>query len=262
MEGVNQMNKLEKFSHNMFGNLEILIKEGKEFFPATDVAKALGYSNPHKAIKDHCKPEGVNESLVPTNSGIQTKKFINEPNLYRLIVKSKLPQAEQFEKWVFEEVLPSIRKHGAYMTDQVLEQAITNPEFAIGILTKLKEEKEKLAAAQQQIVQQQPLVTFAEACMQSDQTLKVGEVAKLAMKQGVKIGQKRLFDKLREWGLLFKNSTEPTQKGCERELFEVSQGVKKKPNGEAFTWTTTYVTPKGQAYIIDRLKKEQEQEAI
>ncbi|WP_001037129.1 BRO family protein [Bacillus cereus] len=256
------MNKLEKFSHNMFGNLEILIKEGKEFFPATDVAKALGYSNPHKAIKDHCKPEGVNESLVPTNSGIQTKKFINEPNLYRLIVKSKLPQAEQFEKWVFEEVLPSIRKHGAYMTDQVLEQAITNPEFAIGILTKLKEEKEKLAAAQQQIVQQQPLVTFAEACMQSDQTLKVGEVAKLAMKQGVKIGQKRLFDKLREWGLLFKNSTEPTQKGCERELFEVSQGVKKKPNGEAFTWTTTYVTPKGQAYIIDRLKKEQEQEAI
>ncbi|KXI78589.1 antirepressor [Bacillus cereus] len=256
------MNKLEKFSHNMFGNLEILIKEGKEFFPATDVAKALGYSNPHKAIKDHCKPEGVNESLVPTNSGIQTKKFINEPNLYRLIVKSKLPQAEQFEKWVFEEVLPSIRKHGAYMTDQVLEQAVTNPDFAIGLLTKLKEEKEKLAAAQQQIVQQQPLVTFAEACMQSNQTLKVGEVAKLAMKQGVKIGQKRLFDKLREWGLMFKNSTEPTQKACERELFEVSQGVKKKPNGESFTWTTTYVTPKGQAYIIDRLKKEQEQEAV
>ncbi|MDA1920708.1 phage antirepressor [Bacillus cereus group sp. BcHK140] len=256
------MNKLEKFSHNMFGNLEILIKEGKEFFPATDVAKALGYSNPHKAIKDHCKPEGVNESLVPTNSGIQTKKFINEPNLYRLIVKSKLPQAEQFEKWVFEEVLPSIRKHGAYMTDQVLEQAVTNPDFAIGLLTKLKEEKEKLAAAQQQIVQQQPLVTFAEACMQSNQTLKVGEVAKLAMKQGVKIGQKRLFDKLREWGLMFKNSTEPTQKACERELFEVSQGVKKKPNGESFTWTTTYVTPKGQAYIIDQLKKEQEQEAV
>lgn len=256
------MNKLEKFSHNMFGNLEILIKEGKEYFPATDVAKALGYSNPHKAIKDHCKPEGVNEALVPTNSGIQTKKFINEPNLYRLIVKSKLPQAEQFEKWVFEEVLPSIRKHGAYMTDQVLEQAVTDPAFMIGLLTNLKEEKEKLAAAQQQIVQQQPLVTFAEACMQSDQTLKVGEVAKLAMKQGVKIGQKRLFDKLREWGLLFKNSTEPTQKGCERELFEVSQGVKKKPNGEAFTWTTTYVTPKGQAYIIDRLKKEQGQEAV
>lgn len=246
----------------MFGNLEILIKEGKEYFPATDVAKALGYSNPHKAIKDHCKPEGVNEALVPTNSGIQTKKFINEPNLYRLIVKSKLPQAEQFEKWVFEEVLPSIRKHGAYMTDQVLEQAVTNPDFAIGLLTKLKEEKEKLAVAQQQIVQQQPLVVFAEACMQSEQTLKVSEVAKLATKQGVKIGQRQLFAKLREWELMFKRSTEPTQPAVEKGYFEIAQGVKRKPNGEAFTWTTTYVTPKGQAYIIDRLKKEKEQEAV
>lgn len=262
MRVVNQMNELKKFSHNMFGNLEILIKEGKEFFPATDVAKALGYSNPYKAIKDHCKPEGVNESLVPTNSGTQTKKFINEPNLYRLIVKSKLPQAEQFEKWVFEEVLPSIRKHGAYMTDQVLEQAVTNPDFAIGLLTKLKEEKEKLAGAQQQIVQQQPLVTFAEACMQSNESLKVSEVAKLAAKHNIKIGQRQLFAKLREWNLMFKRSTEPTQPAVEKGYFEIAQGVKQKPSGEPFTWTTTYVTPKGQAYIIDRLKKEQEQEAI
>ena len=83
------------------------------------------------------------------------------------------------------------------------------------------------------------------------------------MKQGIKIGQKRLFNKLREWGLMFKNPIEPTQKACERELFEVNQGVKQKPNGEAFTWTTTYVTQKGQAYIIeDRLKKENEQKAV
>ncbi|WP_144616252.1 phage antirepressor KilAC domain-containing protein [Bacillus cereus] len=256
------MNEVKIFSHNMFGNLGILIKEGKEFFPATDVAKVLGYSNPHKAIKDHCKPEGVNETLVPTNSGVQTKKFINEPNLYRLIVKSKLPQAEQFETWVFEEVLPSIRKHGAYMTDQVLEQAVTNPDFAIGLLTKLKEEKEKLAAAQQQIVQQQPLVTFAEACMQSNESLKVSEVAKLVAKHNVKIGQRQLFAKLREWNLLFKRSTEPTQPAVEKGYFEIAQGVKQKPSGEPFTWTTTYVTPKGQAYIIDRLKKEQEQKAV
>jgi phage antirepressor YoqD-like protein len=199
---------------------------------------------------------------MTTHGGNQEMTVINESGLYSLIMTSRKPQAKAFKKWVTSEVLPSIRKHGAYMTDQVLEQAVTNPDFAIGLLTKLKEEKEKLAAAQQQIVQQQPLVTFAEACMQSDQTLKVGEVAKLAMKQGIKIGQKRLFDKLREWGLMFKNSTEPTQKGCERELFEVAQGVKQKPSGEPFTWTTTYVTPKGQAYIIDRLKKENEQKAV
>lgn len=256
------MNQLQNFSHGTFGKLEILMKDGKEYFPATYVANLLGYANATEAIKRHCKNEGVAFHEVPTTSGVQNKKFINEPNLYRLIVKSKLPQAEHFEKWVFEEVLPSIRKHGAYMTDQVLEQAVTNPDFAIGLLTKLKEEKEKLAAAQQQIVQQQPLVVFAEACMQSEQTLKVSEVAKLATKQGVKIGQRQLFAKLREWELMFKRSTEPTQPAVEKGYFEIAQGVKQKPNGEAFTWTTTYVTPKGQAYIIDRLKKEQDQEAV
>lgn len=263
MKGVNQMNEIKKFSHNMFGNLEILIKEGKEYFPATDVATALGYKRPQDAVRQHCKEDGsVNHRVADSLGRMQEKKYINEPNLYRLIVKSKLPQAEQFEKWVFEEVLPSIRKHGAYMTDQVLEQAITNPEFAIGILTKLKEEKEKLAAAQQQIVQQQPLVTFAEACMQSNESLKVSEVAKLAAKHNIKIGQRQLFAKLREWNLMFKRSTEPTQPAVEKGYFEIAQGVKQKPSGEPFTWTTTYVTPKGQAYIIDRLKKEQEQEAV
>ncbi|PGZ95799.1 phage antirepressor KilAC domain-containing protein [Bacillus wiedmannii] len=257
------MNELKNFSHNMFGNLEILINEGKEYFPATDVAKVLGYSNPQQAIRKNCKEDGCYSVAVTDSLGRQQqKRFINEPNLYRLIVKSKLPQAEQFEKWVFEEVLPSIRKHGAYMTDQVLEQAVTNPDFAIGLLTKLKEEKEKLAAAQQQIVQQQPLVTFAEACMQSDKSLKVSEVAKLAAKHGIKTGQKRLFATLREWGLIFKNKNEPTQKAIDSGYFEVVQGVKEKPNGEPFTWLTPYVTPKGQAYIIDRLKKEQEQKAV
>ncbi|PFC37616.1 phage antirepressor KilAC domain-containing protein [Bacillus cereus] len=256
------MNQLQNFSHDAFGNLEILMKDGKEYFPAKEVALVLGYRDTVNAIKTHCKKEGVVKHHVLTNGGAQQKNFINESNLYRLIVKSKLPRAEVFEKWVFEEVLPSIRKHGAYMTDQVLEQAVTNPDFAIGLLTKLKEEKEKLAAAQQQIVQQKPLVVFAEACMQSEQTLKVSEVAKLATKQGVKIGQRQLFAKLREWELMFKRSTEPTQPAVEKGYFEIAQGVKQKPNGEAFTWTTTYVTPKGQAYIIDRLKKEQDQEAV
>ncbi|PHE80134.1 phage antirepressor KilAC domain-containing protein [Bacillus wiedmannii] len=256
------MTQLQQFSHKMFGVLEVVIKDGKEFFPAKEVALALGYRDTVNAIKKHCKTEGVVKHHVLTNGGPQQKNFINEPNLYRLIVKSKLPQAEQFEKWVFEEVLPSIRKHGAYMTDQVLEQAVTNPDFAIGLLTKLKEEKEKLAAAQQQIVQQQPLVTFAEACMQSDKSLKVSEVAKLAAKHNVRVGQRQLFAKLREWNLMFKRSTEPTQSAVEKEYFEIAQGVKQKPSGEPFTWTTTYVTPKGQAYIIDRLKKEQEQKAV
>ncbi|MEB9437401.1 phage antirepressor [Bacillus cereus] len=252
------MNKLQVFNNEELGQVRTVVKGEDVWFVAKDVCEVLEIKNTTQAMQK-LDPE----ERTMFNIGRQGEtNIINESGLYSLIMTSRKPQAKAFKKWVTSEVLPSIRKHGAYMTDQVLEQAVTNPDFAIGLLTKLKEEKEKLAAAQQQIVQQQPMVTFAEACMKSNQTLKVGEVAKLAMKQGVKIGQKRLFDKLREWGLMFKNSTEPTQKGCERELFEVAQGVKKKSNGEAFTWTTTYVTPKGQAYIIDRLKKEQEQEAV
>ncbi|HDR7533025.1 TPA: phage antirepressor KilAC domain-containing protein [Bacillus anthracis] len=256
------MNQLQNFSHSAFGKLEILMKDGKEYFPATYVANLLGYANATEAIKRHCKTEGVAFHEVPTTSGVQNKKFINEPNLYRLIVKSKLPQAEHFEKWVFEEVLPSIRKHGAYMTDQALEKAVTDPDFMIGLLNNLKVEKAKRVEAERTILQQQPLVTFAEACMQSDKALKVSEVAKLAAKHGIKTGQKRLFATLREWGLIFKNKNEPTQKAIDSGYFEVVQGVKEKPNGENFTWLTPYVTPKGQAYIIDRLKKEQEKEAV
>ncbi|MBK5474374.1 phage antirepressor KilAC domain-containing protein [Bacillus sp. TH19] len=252
------MNKLENFSHNMFGNLEILIKEGKEYFPATDVAKALGYSDPHKAVKQHTKEDGWVICPVVLEGKNQTvdKKFINEPNLYRLIVKSKLPQAEQFEKWVFEEVLPSIRKHGAYMTDQVLEQAVTNPDFAIGLLTKLKEEKEKLAAAQQQIAQQQPLVTFAEAVQVSTNLITVKQLANLMRQKGIDTGQNRLFEWFRENGYLCKKRgslyNTPTQYSMDLELFESQEYVRTNGLGEFVTSFTTKVTGKGQLYFINK----------
>jgi prophage antirepressor-like protein len=255
------MNQLQVFNNKELGQVRTVIQGEDVWFVAKDVCDILEIKNNRDALNKLDEDEkGV--ALTDTLGGKQNTSIINESGLYSLIMTSRKPQAKAFKKWVTSEVLPSIRKHGAYMTDQVLEQAVTNPEFMIGILTKLKEEKEKLAAAQQQIVQQQPLVTFAEACMQSDKSLKVSEVAKLAAKHNIKIGQRQLFAKLREWELMFKRSTEPTQKAVERELFEVAQGVKQKPSGEPFTWTTTYVTPKGQAYIIDRLKKEQEQEAV
>ncbi|MEB9975008.1 phage antirepressor [Bacillus cereus] len=255
------MKQLQVFNNEEFGQVRTVVQGEDVWFVAKDVADVLEYRDTHNMVRFLDEDE-KDTHQVSTLGGNQTMKVINESGLYSAILKSKKPQAKAFKKWVTSEVLPSIRKHGAYMTDQVLEQAVTNPDFVIGLLTKLKEEKERLAAAQQQIVQQKPLVVFAEACMQSEQTLKVSEVAKLATKQGVKIGQRQLFAKLREWELMFKRSTEPTQLAVEKGYFEIAQGVKQKPNGEAFTWTTTYVTPKGQAYIIDRLKKEQEQEAV
>ncbi|MGM2633916.1 BRO family protein [Bacillus cereus group sp. Bce040] len=252
------MNKLQVFNNEELGQVRTVVKGEDVWFVAKDVCEVLEIKNTTQAMQK-LDPE----ERTMFNIGRQGEtNIINESGLYSLIMTSRKPQAKAFKKWVTSEVLPSIRKHGAYMTDQVLEQAVTNPDFAIGLLTKLKEEKEKLAAAQQQIVQQQPLVIFAEACMQSNESLKVSEVAKLAAKHNIKIGQRQLFAKLREWELMFKRSTEPTQPAVEKGYFEIAQGVKQKPNGESFTWTTTYVTPKGQAYIIDRLKKEQEQEAV
>lgn len=251
------MNELKKFSHNMFGNLEILIKEGKEYFPATDVATALGYKRPQDAVRQHCKEDGsVNHRVADSLGRMQEKKYINEPNLYRLIVKSKLPQAEQFEKWVFEEVLPTIRKHGAYMTDQALEQAVTNPDFMIGLLTNLKEEKAKRVEAERTILQQQPLVTFAEAVQVSTNLITVKQLANLMRQKGIDTGQNRLFEWFRENGYLCKKKgslyNTPTQYSMDLELFESQEYVRTNSQGEFVTSFTTKVTGKGQLYFINK----------
>lgn len=108
-------NELQIFKNSSFGNLEVLTIEGKQWFPAINVAEILGYANPHKAVRDHTKERGVTiRSVIDSLGRNQNKKFIDEGNLYRLITKSKLPQAEQFEEWVFDDVLPTLRKTGSY----------------------------------------------------------------------------------------------------------------------------------------------------
>lgn len=255
------MNQLRIFNHERFGQLQVLIKEGKEYFPATDVALKLGYSNPHDAISKHCRREGVAFYEVLSKGGPQQKKFIDEGNLYRLIIRSKLPEAEKFERWVFDEVIPTIRKHGAYMTPEKIEEVLLNPDTIIKLATELKEERQKRLAAEQTLEKQKPLVSFAETCMASDKSLLVREVAKLISKQGIHIGERRLYQKLREWKLIFPGKNEPYQEYIDRGYFEISQGVKETDKG-SFTWLTMRVTPKGQMYIINRLKKEQEQKAV
>lgn len=111
------MNEMQVFQSSEFGELGVLEVNGKPYFPATACAKKLGYANPQKAIRDHCK--GVNEMVTPTNGGTQTMRFIPEGDLYRLIAHSKLPAAERFEKWVFDEVLPSIQQTGGYGSQTV-----------------------------------------------------------------------------------------------------------------------------------------------
>ena len=134
------MNHLQIFNSEEFGEIRTIEIDGKPYFVGTDVTKALGYSsNPRKAILDHCK--GVTKRDTPTSSGIQSMSYINEGDLYRLIMKSKLPSAEKFEMWVMDEVLPAIRNHGLYATDNVIDNILNNPDFGIELLTRLKGER-------------------------------------------------------------------------------------------------------------------------
>lgn len=116
------MNELQIFNSEEFGDIRTVEIDGKPYFVGTDVAKALGYSNPRKAIIDHCK--GVTKRDTPTSSGIQSMSYINEGDLYRLIMKSKLPSAEKFEAWVMDEVLPTIRKTGSYQKPMTVAEQI------------------------------------------------------------------------------------------------------------------------------------------
>lgn len=172
------MKELQVFQSSQFGNLEILTIEEKEWFPATDVAKKLGYSNPHKAIRDHTKDKGVTIRSVLSKGGKQNKKFIDEGNLYRLISNSKLPQAEQFEEWVFDEVLPAIRKHGIYATDNVIEQTIQDPDYIITVLTEFKKEKEQRMLLQQQVGELKPKADYYDQILKSTKLITVNAIAK------------------------------------------------------------------------------------
>lgn len=122
------MNDLKVFSNTEFGELGVMLIDGKEYFPATQCAKILGYKNPQEAIRDKCK--GVRKTLTPTNGGSQPVNYIPEGDLYRLIVSSKLPAAEKFERWVFDEVLPSIRKNGSY-GDINIEELVSKTATAV-----------------------------------------------------------------------------------------------------------------------------------
>ena len=178
-------NELTVFENEKFGKLEVLVENGKEYFPATEIAKILGYSNPQKAIRDHCREDGCTiRSVIDRLGRTQEKKFINEGNLYRLIAKSNLPQAEVFESWVFDEVLPTIRKTGMYITDNVWDTIINDPEKLGEVLInygKVKKEKELLEEEnqiqKQLIAEYKPIKEYVDTILSSEDTMTTTQIA-------------------------------------------------------------------------------------
>ncbi|EEM55626.1 MULTISPECIES: phage repressor protein/antirepressor Ant [Bacillus cereus group] len=246
------MNKLQVFNNEELGQVRTVVKGEDVWFVAKDVCEVLEIKNTTQAMQK-LDPE----ERTMFNIGRQGEtNIINESGLYSLIMTSRKPQAKAFKKWVTSEVLPSIRKHGSYMTDQVLEQAVTNPDFMIGLLTNLKEEKAKRVEAERTILQQQPLVTFAEAVQVSTNLITVKQLANLMRQKGIDTGQNRLFEWFRENGYLCKKKgslyNTPTQYSMDLELFESQEYVRTNSQGEFVTSFTTKVTGKGQLYFINK----------
>ncbi|HEY8804952.1 MAG TPA: BRO family protein [Clostridium sp.] len=181
------MSELQILNNLEFGDVRLMDIDGKNYFGATDVAKALGYSNQSKAILDHCKLKGVTIREVGVVTGKKKDgsdsmqnvylKFISEGNLYRLIARSKLPSAEKFESWIFDEVLPDIRQHWMYATDVTLDNMLNNPDFAITMLTEYKKEKEARMIAEAEVELNKPKVDYYDLVMDAQGLAKAGDIA-------------------------------------------------------------------------------------
>lgn len=251
------MNELQIFNSEEFGEIRTITKDSKTYFAGSDVAKALGYAIPHKAVQTHCK--GVLKWNIPTNSGNQDILFITEGDIYRLIMKSKLPKAEEFERWVMEEVLPSIRKNGGYIAGQ---ETLSDEELMAKALlvanNKIAERDKIIEQKQARIEQMKPKEIFADAVATSHTSILVGDLAKLICQNGYQIGQKRLFDWLRENNFLIKCGSSrnmPQQRFVEQGLFEIKESNLVNPDGSVRITKTTKVTGKEQVYFVNKFLK-------
>ena len=253
------MNNLKVFENPQFGKIRISVINSEPWFVGKDVAEILGYQRTADAIRTHVDSEDKGVGEIQTPGGTQTMTVINESGLYSLILSSKLPTAKRFKRWVTSEVLPAIRKHGAYLTEEKVEEILTNPDTIIKLATQLKEEREARKQAEQMIEAQKPKVIFAEAVSTSKDGILVGMLAKLLHQNGVKIGQNRLFQWLRDKGYLMKRGVDknmPTQRSKELGLFDVKERVVGNPDGSIRLTRTPVVTGKGQVYFVQKFLSE------
>ena len=230
---------ISTFNNSEFGEIRTIQNDSGILFCGSDVARARGYARPADAISAHCK--GVCVLPTPSAGGVQNTKFITEGDVYRLIAHSKLPGAERFERWVFDEVLPSIRKHGAYLTEDVLEQALTSPDFLIELATRLKTEKAKNAQLTVSNQIMQPKADYFDMLVDRNLLTGIRDTAKeLGIRQNDFV--RFLLDK----GYLFrtkKGKLRPYATYVDSGLFEMKEFVNDKTG---YMDTQTLITPKGK----------------
>ena len=213
----NSNNSLQVFNSEQFGNIRVaLANNGNPIFCAKDVAVALGYKDPTNAIKQHCRGVAIHHPIIDGMGREQTARFITEGDMYRLIASSKLESAQQFETWVFDDVLPSIRSHGMYATPQTVERMLADPDTMIATLQALKAERKRTQALIEDNARLLPKATMYDVAIEAEGTMSITEAARQLAQYDGTINRRRLFALLRADGLICKQDNAPTKKAIQR----------------------------------------------
>lgn len=244
-------NEIQQFDFKGASLRTLTDEAGEPWFVAKDVCDILGHSNVSMAL-DRLD----DDERSKFNLGRQGEtNIVNEAGLYSLVLGSRKPEAHEFKRWVTHEVLPSIRKHGAYMTESTLEKAVTEPDFLIRLATQIKQERAEKEKAQAQVERMRPKALFADAVETSKTSILVGDLAKVLKGNGVDIGGTRLFAWLRDNGWLMKTGSSrnmPTQKSMELGLFEIKETTVVHSDGHTTINKTPKVTGKGQTFFVNK----------
>lgn len=252
------MDELKIFENPAFGKVRVVEQGGEPWFVGKDVAEILGYSNTPKAIRDHVDDEDKLAERIVLSGQNREVAIINESGLYSLILSSKMPKAKEFKRWVTAEVLPAIRKTGGYIAgSEKMSDAELMAKAVLVAQATIKERDARIAELESDTQRMKPKEIFADAVSASDQTILIGDLAKLIKQNGHDMGQKRMFEWLRNNGYLIKRQgadyNSPTQRAMELGLFRIKETAVTHSDGHVTVSKTVKVTGKGQAYFVNKL---------
>ncbi len=238
-----------------------VVTEGIElWFVAKDIAAVLEYSessNPARLFQS-VPEEWKGVKPIHTPYGTQEMITLSEQGLYFFLARSDKEKAVPFQRWLAGDVVPSVRRHGAYMTPETIQKTLSDPDFIIGLATRLKEEQRKTAALENRVRESEPKILFADAVSVSQSDILIRDMAKILCQNGIDIGEKRLYEHLRNNGYLIKQGLSrnmPTQRAMDLGLFRVQETSISKSDGTTLLTRTTRVTGKGQLYFTNYFLK-------
>lgn len=258
------MSEVQVFQNQQFGSVRTVVLNKEPWFVVADACRALEIANARDAL---ARIDDDEKDVVPiyTPGGLQKMNVVNEPGLYALVLGSRKPEAKVFRRWITHEIIPTIRKHGMYATPEMAERMLNDPDVMIRVLQELKTEREQRKTLEQKVEQDKPKVLFSDAVSTAHNSILIGDLAKLIRQNGVEVGQKRLFEMLRQDGYLISRGASrnmPSQRSMEMGLMEIKESTVASPDGHIRVTKTTKITGKGQVYFINKYLKKGEKENV